>query len=63
MSVDPAAGPGFPAHGAVNGNGKFHLENVANVHLLPASGAYLIVAPIKIEGGSGGPVRLYAVIP
>ena len=63
MSVDPAAVRGFPAHGAVNGNGRFHLENVANVHLLPPSGAFLIVAPIKIEGGSGGPVRLFAVIP
>lgn len=63
MSVDPGAARGFPAHAAVNGNGKFHLENVANVHQLPASGAYLIVAPVKVGGGSGGPVRLFAVIP
>jgi kynurenine formamidase len=62
MSVDPAAANGFPAHGAVNGSGKFHLENVANAHLLPDSGAWLIVAPIKITGGSGGPVRLFAVL-
>ena len=57
------AGRGFPAHGVVNGNGKFHLENVANVHLLPEAGAYLIVAPIKIAGGSGGQVRIFAVVP
>ncbi len=63
LSVDAAAGPGFPAHGIVNGAGKFHLENVANVHLLPPNGAYLIVAPIKIEGGSGGQVRIFAVVP
>ena len=63
LSVDAAVGPGFPAHGIVNGAGKFHLENVANVHLLPPSGAYLIVAPIKIEGGSGGQVRIFAVVP
>jgi kynurenine formamidase len=63
LSVDPGAARGFPAHGAVNGNGKFHLENVANVHLLPAAGAFLIVAPIKIEGGSGGQVRIFAVLP
>jgi kynurenine formamidase len=63
MSVDPAAANGFPAHGAVNGSGKFHLENVANAHLLPASGAWLIVAPVKVTGGSGGPVRLFAVLP
>jgi kynurenine formamidase len=63
LSVDPGAGRGFPAHGVVNGNGKFHLENVANVHLLPEAGAYLIVAPIKIAGGSGGQVRIFAVVP
>ena len=63
FSVDPAAADGFPVHGIVNGSGRFHLENVANLHLLPEAGAFLIVAPIKIAGGSGGPVRIYAVLP
>ena len=63
MSVDPAAGRGFPVHRVVNGSGKFHLENVANLHLLPPAGAFLIIAPIKIEGGSGGQVRIFAVLP
>ncbi len=63
LSVDPGSAPGFSVHGTVNGNGKFHLENVANVHLLPASGAYLIVAPIKIAGGSGGQVRVFGIVP
>ena len=62
FSVD-AATAGFATHRTVNGSGKFHLENVANLHLLPESGAYLIVAPIKIEGGSGGQVRIFATIP
>ena len=63
LSIDPGAGPGFPVHGIVNGSGKFHLENVANLGRIPAVGAYLIVAPIKIEGGSGGQVRIFAVLP
>ncbi len=63
LSVDPAAGRGFPVHRVVNGSGKFHLENVANMHLLPPAGAFLIIAPIKIEGGSGGQVRIFAVLP
>jgi kynurenine formamidase len=63
FSVDAGAGKGFPVHGIVNGAGKFHLENVAAVHYLPPNGAYLIIAPIKIEGGSGGPVRIFAIIP
>lgn len=62
LSVDAAAG-GFGTHGTVNGAGKFHLENVADLHLVPETGAYLIVAPIKIEGGSGGQVRIFAVLP
>ena len=63
LSIDPGVGPGFPVHGIVNGAGKFHLENVANLDRLPPVGSYLIVAPIKIEGGSGGQVRIFAVLP
>ncbi len=63
FSVDAAIADGFPVHGIVNGAGKFHLENVANVDQLPATGAYIITAPIKLEGGSGGQVRIFAVIP
>ena len=62
-SVDPGAASGFPVHGIVNGAGKFHLENVAELHRVPPTGAYLIVAPIKIEGGSGGQVRIFAILP
>jgi kynurenine formamidase len=61
-SVDPGNARGFPAHGVVNGSGRFHLENLADMSALPESGAYLIVAPIKIEGGSGGQVRVFAVV-
>lgn len=63
FSVDYGMSSGFEAHGVTNGAGKYHLENVANLDQLPESGAYLIVAPIKLEGGSGGQVRIFAVIP
>jgi len=63
MSVDAAQSKGFPVHGIVNGAGKYQLENVANLHLLPPTGTFLIVAPIKIQGGSGGQVRLFAIVP
>ncbi len=62
-SVDPGNADGFPVHGIVNGSGHFHLENLASLSDLPSSGAYLIVAPIKIEGGSGGQVRVFGVVP
>lgn len=63
FSVDYGMSANFEAHGITNGAGKYHLENVANLDQLPEAGAYLIVAPIKLEGGSGGQVRIFAVIP
>lgn len=63
LSVDPGIAETYPVHGIVNGSGKYHLENMAEVHRLPATGAFLIVAPIKIANGSGGQVRIFAVVP
>ena len=63
LSVDPGVADSFRVHQVVNGSGRYHLENVANLDQIPATGAYLVVAPIKIEGGSGGQVRIFAVVP
>lgn len=63
FSVDAATADGFPVHGIVNGRGHFHLENLSNLDRLPEAGAYLIVAPIKIQGGSGGQVRVFGLVP
>ena len=38
-------------------------ENVANLDRLPATGAFVIALPMKIRGGSGGPLRIVAVLP
>jgi kynurenine formamidase len=38
-------------------------ENVAQLDLLPASGFQVIALPMKIKGGSGGPLRIVAVVP
>jgi kynurenine formamidase len=35
-------------------------ENVAALDQLPANGAYVIALPMKIKGGSGGPLRIVA---
>jgi kynurenine formamidase len=40
----------------------YQLENLTDLSEMPESGAFLIVAPIKLEGGSGGPVRVFAVL-
>lgn len=53
----------FKVHHIINGAGKFILENVANLDKLPPKGFTLIIAPIKIEGGSGGQCRIWALLP
>lgn len=62
-SADPGNAQGYPVHGIINGAGRFQLENLDDLRALPEAGAYLIVAPIKIQGGSGGQVRVFAVVP
>lgn len=62
-SVDPGIATGFPVHGLMNGAGLYHLENLADLSVLPEAGAWVVVAPVKIEGGSGAPARVFAVLP
>ncbi|MFT5453452.1 MAG: kynurenine formamidase [Enterobacterales bacterium] len=38
-------------------------ENVANLDKLPNKGFMIIALPMKIKGGSGGPLRIVALIP
>ena len=38
-------------------------ENVADMSALPATGSTIIALPMKIEDGSGGPLRIIAVAP
>ena len=63
MSVDYGASADFAVHHLALGSGLYHLENLADLSGLPESGAFLLVAPIKLEGGSGGPVRVFALVP
>jgi len=63
LSLDPGTSKDFRVHHIVNAAKKYGLENVANLNQLPPTGAVAIVAPIKIEGGSGGQVRIFAVLP
>ncbi|MDP9177703.1 MAG: cyclase family protein, partial [Gemmatimonadota bacterium] len=39
------------------------LENVANLESLPVRGAWVVALPMKIGGGSGGPLRIIALLP
>jgi kynurenine formamidase len=63
LSVDYGPSKNFEVHRVDLPANLYNLENLANLDQLPETGAYLIVAPIKIEGGSGGPVRVFAILP
>ncbi|HKZ52941.1 MAG TPA: cyclase family protein [Candidatus Acidoferrales bacterium] len=63
LSVDYGPSKNFEVHRLSHGADLYHLENLANLSGLPESGAVLVVAPIKLEGGSGGPVRVFAFLP
>jgi kynurenine formamidase len=63
FSVDYGRSKEFEVHKLSHGAGLYHLENLADLSALPESGAYLVVAPIKLEGGSGGSVRVFAILP
>jgi kynurenine formamidase len=63
LSVDYGASGDFAVHHLTLGAGLYHLENLVDLSDLPETGAFLVVAPIKLEGGSGGPVRVFALLP
>jgi kynurenine formamidase len=54
--------PPFPAHALMHGSNKFGLASLCNLDKLPPTGAVLIAAPLKIENGSGSPLRVLALV-
>jgi kynurenine formamidase len=55
--------PAFPAHNLMHGAGKLGLASLCNLDQLPPVGAVLITPPLKIERGSGSPLRVLALVP
>jgi len=55
--------PPFPNHSIMHGHGKCGLASLCNLHRLPATGAVVIAAPLKLVRGSGSPVRAIALVP
>ncbi len=54
--------PPFPAHHFMHGNNRYGLASLANLDQLPPKGAVIITPPLKIEGGSGSPLRVLALV-
>jgi kynurenine formamidase len=62
-SIDHGPSRDFIVHQILNDANVYGLENVASLDRLPATGATVIALPMKIKGGSGGPVRIIALLP
>ena len=61
-SIDFGKSQDFVVHRVAAARNVSGLENLTNLHRLPATGSLVVALPMKIEGGSGGPVRVVALV-
>ena len=62
-SIDYGQSTGFEAHVIIYGSNIPGFENVANLQEIPEVGAFVVALPMKVAGGSGGPLRIVAFVP
>ena len=62
-SIDYGQSSDFIVHQIAAAAGVPGLENVANLESVPVRGAWVVALPMKIGGGSGGPLRIIALLP
>jgi kynurenine formamidase len=62
-SIDYGQSGTYDSHRILLGQNIPAFENVTNLERLPASGAWVVALPMKIKGGSGGPLRIVALVP
>lgn len=62
-SIDHGPSTHFGAHVALCGGNVPIFENVARLDALPEQGVFVAALPMKIAGGSGGPLRIVARLP
>jgi kynurenine formamidase len=54
--------PPYPCHYFMHGAGRYGLQCLTNLDKLPAAGAVVVAAPLKIRNGSGSPLRAIALV-
>src|SRR6478735_2755756 len=66
VGIDAGAGfslePPFPMHHFLLGNDKYGVTSLKNLHQLPAAGAFIVVTPLPIVGGTASPARVLAFV-
>jgi len=62
-SIDHGPSQDFSAHQVFSAANVPIFENVASLERIPAKGATIFAIPMKIKGGSGAPLRIFALLP
>ncbi|HEY9285625.1 MAG TPA: cyclase family protein [Pyrinomonadaceae bacterium] len=62
-SIDFGQSQLFESHRVLFDKNVPAFENLANLDRLPPAGSYVVALPMKIKGGSGGPLRAVAIVP
>lgn len=62
-SIDRGVSTAYETHRVLGASDVPVFENLASLERLPARGFEVIALPMKIAGGSGGPLRAIAIVP
>jgi kynurenine formamidase len=62
-SIDAGQSRTFPTHQILAAANIPAFENLTNLDQLPETGSFIVALPMKIRGGSGGPLRIVALAP
>ena len=62
-SIDHGPSKDFPVHQVLGEANVPIFENVAALERVPSKGATIFALPMKIKGGSGAPLRIFALLP
>jgi kynurenine formamidase len=62
-SIDYGQSQSYDTHRILMERNIPGFENVTSLERLPARGAFVVALPMKIKGGSGGPLRVVALVP
>jgi kynurenine formamidase len=61
--IDPGRDRRYATSKLVLGRGGMVIENLRNVHELPPLGATLVIGVLRLEGGTGSPAAVLALVP
>jgi kynurenine formamidase len=61
--IDYGPSKTYDVHHLVLSANLYAIENLSDLSDVPESGAFIVAAPIKLDGGSGGPCRVFAILP